>query len=271
MAGITNDVAWLRIALVAMSAFIVASRAQFAPLGVLLHGVAIAGEFSGLLLAQLSPLLFVLACAACSAATIRLAGWGANLRSFGNFTFIPALYLACEVAERLPHAEFAAQIIVFLPYLAVSLLPALVLTLIERRRAPAKHWLFLDRQKSPGYSEQHYGAAILATVCGVGLAATAVEWLRLPNGQWVVWSAASVITSDFASALPKLRSRVLGALVGVPLGILLGRLIPDTEFVVGVATLVAMLTLVGIRRYVVAFGRAARSWRCCWRWAAVRR
>jgi hypothetical protein len=42
----------------------------------------------------------------------------------------------------------------------------------------------------------------------------------------VIWSAASVVTGDAASARRKLNDRLLGAFVGVPIGVTLGFLMP---------------------------------------------
>lgn len=61
-----------------------------------------------------------------------------------------------------------------------------------------------------------YGEAAIAAALSVAVAATAVEPLHLDHGQWVIWSAASVVTGDPASGHRKLRDRLTGAIVGVP-------------------------------------------------------
>jgi uncharacterized membrane protein YccC len=70
-----------------------------------------------------------------------------------------------------------------------------------------------------------YGEAAMAAALSVAVAATTVEWLHLDHGQWVIWSAASVVTGDAASGQRKLLDRLTGAIVGVPIGVAVGLLI----------------------------------------------
>ena len=98
---------WLEAAIVSGSAFIVMQKTNLAPLGVALHGVAIAVGFLVLLAAISTPPAFVGATAAMAGASILVTAKGDKLRSLGNFTFIPALYLACEAAEGTPRAAGA--------------------------------------------------------------------------------------------------------------------------------------------------------------------
>jgi hypothetical protein len=53
---------------------------------------------------------------------------------------------------------------------------------------------------------------------------------RLVHGQWMIWSAASVISGDLTSGRQKLRDRMAGALVGVPPGIGAGILLQHSAF-----------------------------------------
>ena len=99
LAVISGEELWLRAALVTISTFIAMERSGLAPVGTLLHGAAIVVCYVALLAAQAAELLFVVGCALLAAASILLTGWDARLRSLGTFTFIPALYLACETAE----------------------------------------------------------------------------------------------------------------------------------------------------------------------------
>jgi uncharacterized membrane protein YccC len=75
----------------------------------------------------------------------------------------------------------------------------------------------------------------------------------------LIWSAASVITGDLTSGRQKLRDRLIGALVGVPAGMGAAILPPHRAFAYDLASLVAMLTLVAVRPYVLAFGLRCAS------------
>jgi hypothetical protein len=96
--------------------------------------------------------------------------------------------------------------------------------------------------------------AMLAVALAVACASSIVEWRHLDHGQWVIWSAASVVTGDAASARRKLGDRMLGALVGVPIGVTLGFLMPHNSIVPELATIGAVLSLVAFRRYPLGFG-----------------
>lgn len=256
---VLDDPVWLKAALVTISALIVDERTGLAPLGVMLHGLAIAIGFLLLFFALLVPPLFVTACALMAAATIRLAAIGSKLRSLGNFTFIPALYLACETAENLPHNQFPQMALAFLPYLAAALIPVILLSTAEhlkhgtRGGGLARHLTRLTRGEPLG-ERGPYLEDMVAVVLAVGLAAFLVEWRDLDHGQWVIWSAASVVTGDAVTSRSKLRDRTVGALIGVPAGIGAGLVVPHTALAYGLATLGSILTLVAFRRYVVAFG-----------------
>jgi hypothetical protein len=84
-----------------------------------------------LLAAFAMPLLFELGCAAMAAASVLLAGRGSKLQSLSIFTFVPALYLACEVAEGAAPHELARHGLAFLPFLAIALIPALLMSAFD--------------------------------------------------------------------------------------------------------------------------------------------
>jgi hypothetical protein len=75
----------------------------------------------------------------------------------------------------------------------------------------------------------------------------------------VIWSAASVVTGDAASGHRKMVDRMTGAIVGVPIGVVAGLLVPKdllafSSIATGIASILAVLSLVALRQYVVAFG-----------------
>src|SRR5262249_17287857 len=81
-----------------------------------------------------------------------------------------------------------------------------------------------------------------------------VEVLDLKQGQWVIWSAASVVVGDLSASTGKLKLRAIGAFVGVPLGLLAGISLPQSRIGYSLAVLAATLTLISFSRYVVGFG-----------------
>jgi Fusaric acid resistance protein-like len=93
-----------------------------------------------------------------------------------------------------------------------------------------------------------------ATALAVFAAAALVELLNLAQGQWVMWSAASVVVGDLSAVTGKLKLRAVGALIGVPLGFLPGIAPPESRAGYSFAVLGATLTLIAFSRYAVGFG-----------------
>lgn len=262
LAVLTGNDMWLRAAVAAISVFIASLRAGLAPLGSLLHGLVICACFFILLTALSVPPLFIGGCAALAMAAISLSRWGKGFRSLGIWTFIPALYLACETAEDVSPPGLAAKGLVFLPYMAAAMMLPLALGSFDdarryvRARPAAVPWHGHARRllQSPmGRGGAAYRAQALTAACAVGLAASLVEWAHMGHGQWVIWSAASVVTGDWTSAWQKLRQRTSGAFMGVPIGAALGAVLPHDEFVSGFAILGAIVTLVAFTTYTIEF------------------
>ncbi|TPJ83295.1 FUSC family protein [Mesorhizobium sp. B2-5-4] len=260
--ALSGETVWPQAALVTISAFIAAERSGLAPLGVVLHGLAIATGFMVLLTSVHQPALFVFLAVAMAAASILLTARGAELRSLGNFTFIPALYLACEIAEQASPEALVFRGLHFLPFIGLAIVPVLLVSILDHLECRRDHITLLRHfsqvvgQTAPR-TLVPYREAFIAVAFAVALAAALVERYHIGHGQWVIWSAASVVTGDAASARAKLRDRVLGAVVGVPAGNALGLLLPHNRIVLELTALLAVLTLVGFRRYNVGFG--ARS------------
>jgi uncharacterized membrane protein YccC len=258
-AFVTGDPLWMPAALVTASSFIAMEQVRLAPLGVAVHGLAIAAGFLVLLTALPVPPLFALAAAAIAAAAILLTAKGHRLRTPGNFVFIPALYIACELAES-GHGPALARGFAFLPYLGFALAPVLVLAALEhglKREFPgshAAHFVRLRRRNSDFGQAVLVGEAITAVAGAVAIAALFAEWRHVPYAQWVIWSAASVVTGDVAGARRKLRDRSAGALLGVPIGLVLSLAAPHAPWMLRLAGIGGLLSLIVFRLYPVAFG-----------------
>ncbi len=250
---------WLQAMIVTMSAFIVMKTSGLAPLGVVLHAFAIVGGFLVLLAALSSPPLFVAATATMAAISILATAKGRELRSLGNFTFIPALYLACEQGERTQQVGLLAQGLAFLPYMAVAVAPLIVMAAAEHvgARDPStnlfRHSRRLRRRGADDGPPAPFIEGMAAVALAVACAAALVEWRHIDHGQWVIWSAASVVTGDAASARRKLADRLMGAVLGVPVGVVAALMLPHFAVVPNAAAFGAMLTLVAFRRYPVGF------------------
>ncbi len=256
----SGQAAWLQATIVTASVVVGKEKADLAPIGVALHGLAIAAGFLALLAALAEPPVFVAASGVLAAGSILVAAKGHKLRSLGNFTFIPALYLACETAEGAHRGALLGRGLAFLPYMAAAVAPVIVLAAMDHAgdRDPGtalfRHLGRVRRRAADHGATAPVVEAMIAVALAVACASALVEWRHLDHGQWVIWSAASVVTGDAASARRKLLDRLLGAAAGVPVGIALGLLMPHGGAVLMLANIGAVLTLVAFRRYLLGFG-----------------
>ncbi|MCK1386685.1 FUSC family protein [Bradyrhizobium sp. 21] len=244
---ISRETALLNLGLVAVSLLIPALRQHFPPKVIAWHYLAILVTFAALFLAAPIKPLFVVLTALAGFLAVAGTRHGEHFRTLGNWVFIPAVYLACEVREGVSASEalrHAGAIIVSSP-IALALVCSIQIYDQRRRGNAATSF-------GPPAAEWFLPAA--ATAMAVFAAAALVEILDLAQGQWVMWSAASVVVGDLAASTGKLKQRAIGAFVGVPLGFLTGLLLPPSRIGYAVAILAATLTLISFSRYIVGFG-----------------
>lgn len=254
-----QDPGWLHAALMASATLIGVTRVGLAPLGVLLQALAAIAGFLLLFFSLRHPWLFVFNTVMLAVLAVGVSYYGQTLRSLGNFVFIPALYLACETAGGSQPEPYAARALAFLPYLFAGFLPVLLLALLRHRTTAGDRWRNLLRWRNDGPlgARPPLGRALLATGLAVAVAAAVVAWRRPGHGEWLVWSAVSVVTGDLVSTRRKLGDRAAGAAIGVPAGILAGQLLPHTTSSVAALAPLTVVTLLAFRNYRVGF--ATRS------------
>lgn len=201
-----------------------------------------------------SHALFALLCGAAALGVIALSGVAVKLRSFGNWIFIPSVYLACELgAQKDWDARMAALPGIF--FLA-AFAPLVVFAVEKLSHAP----LALERARNfselatgLGEGNSHWTNQALAAFASVLVATSLVGSQQIEHGQWVIWSALSVIAMDTHQARTKIRNRIFGVLVGCPLGLLLGAVVPRFAWLYPVACAAILLTLVSFQSYRLAF------------------
>ena len=244
---IARETALLNLGLVAVSLLIPALRLQLPPKVIGWHCLAILVTFAALFLAAPIKPLFVVLTALTGFLAVAVTRYGEDFRTLGNWVFIPAVYLASEVREGVSASEGLrnAGVIIASSPIALALVCGIQIYDQQRRGnaaisfgAPAAAW-FLPA---------------LATAMAVFAAAALVEILDLAQGQWVMWSAASVVVGDLSASTGKLKQRAIGAFVGVPLGFLAGLALPPSRVGYAIAVLAATLTLISFSRYILGFG-----------------
>jgi fusaric acid resistance family protein len=259
----TQDVMFWNVGLVTISLGIGAERLNLGILAITLHFLLILICFTLLFFAFLKPYLFILVCAALGYATIYFTRYGGRIRTLGNYTFIPTVYLTCELHETITPALTLSTYLTFISLMPIALLSVVLVYVIQlpiKRRQLVK-WVRTDKLlkrvfhgAALGEPERVWAPAAAAIFLGVMIAAALVIFLHISRGEWVIWSVASVVTLEFASSKQKFNERLIGALIGVPLGFLAAQYAPKTEFMYATAAIGIMLTLVAFKRYRLAFG-----------------
>jgi len=244
---ISGEAALLNLALIAVSLLIPALRLQLPPKVIAWHYCAILATFAALFLAAPVKPLFVVLTALAGFLAVAGTRYGEHFRTLGNWVFIPAVYLACEVREGVSAAEALRHAGIIIVSSPVALALVCAIQLYDQRQPDNAATSF-----GPPASEWLLPAS--ATALAVFAAAALVEILDLAQGQWVMWSAASVVVGDLSASTDKLKQRAIGAFVGAPLGFLAGLALTQNRIGYALAVLAATLTLISFSRYIVGFG-----------------
>ena len=244
---VLREPALLNLTLIAISLLIPALKLQLSARVIVLHFLAILTTFGALFLAAPIKPLFVVLTALAGFLAVAVTRYGDALRTPGNWVFIPAVYLACEVREGASAAEALRHGGIIVAASPIALAMVCAIRIRDQRRegvAPSRY----------GTAATEWFVPAAATAIAVFAAAALVEVLNLAQGQWVIWSSASVVVGDLTASTGKLKQRAIGAFVGVPLGLLVGYLLPQNRIGYSLAVLGVMLTLLAFSRYVVGFG-----------------
>ena len=253
---LTGNPIWFRVEIVTISTFIAAERSRLAPLGVLLHALVIALGYLAITSSMETPGVFIVGSVVLAVACIAITAAGTEMRWTGTFTFIPVLYLACATANNATGRALPQAAVETLPYLLFSVLPVALVSIASYRllgkKFDGRRW-FAVRQvnEAPG---RGYSEGMIAAALSVGMAASLIVWHRIHYPEWLIWSAASVVTGDVSTAIAKWKDRMVGAIVGVTTGMAVGIFLPHVPLLFDVLTAAIALTLVAFNRYVVAFG-----------------
>ena len=245
---IARETALLNLGLVAVSLLIPALRLHLPPKVVGWHYVAILLTFAALFLAAPIKPVFVVLTALAGFLAVAVTRYGEDFRTLGNWVFIPAVYLACEVREGVSASEALRHVGVIIVSSPIALALVCAIQIYDQQGRKRTTTI------SFGVPAPEWRLPSLATAIAVLAAAALVEILDLAQGQWVMWSAASVVVGDLAASSGKLRQRAIGAFVGVPLGFLIGIIMPQSRIGYALAVLAATLTLISFSRYIVGFG-----------------
>lgn len=219
-----------------------------------LHYLLTLAAFAILFVCIGQGLWFTILVAVMALAVVAATRNSAELRSFGNWIFLPAVYLACELGDRLdwPGREALIPSVFFYSILAPLSVGLLRLLWPNPDLTTVYHSLRDVRARFPEPNPDWMrlsAAAFAAVLIVTGMA----EAFQLPNRQWMIWSALSVISLNPSTSRAKVKDRLFGALIGCPLGLLAGMMIQPNEIAYSIAILLIFVTLVAFEFYRMAF------------------
>ncbi|MFG1184483.1 FUSC family protein [Xanthobacter aminoxidans] len=245
---LSGEPALVNLCLLTVSLLIPALKLRLSPAAVIVQYLVIVATFALLFLAAPIPPLFVVLSAVTGFMAAAVTRFGTLMRTLGNWVFIPAVYLALDIREGAlgEAALWQAGVLLGLSPVGLALVCA-VQALDGRRRT-------LERSEIFGPPSGDWLVPAVATAAAVFAAALLVEMFDIREGQWLIWSAASVVVGDLSASTGKLKLRAMGALVGAPLGLLIGLVLPVSDVGYSFCVLGAMLTLIAFSRYVIGFG-----------------
>jgi hypothetical protein len=258
----------LKVCLINISLFIACERLNLNIISVSLHYIFILSLFSILFFSFAQSYLFIILCALMAAGTIYCTQHGNKLRTWANYCFIPAVYLACEMHETVRNQQMLlSQYFNFIKLTPIALLSIIILFSFSAKKTfwSLSHkifttpiftnafWQELIKTAEIGKPETQWRQGAITIFVGVFLAATLVITKDISRGEWVIWSAASVITGDLISSRQKFQHRLIGAFFGIALGFFATQFYPATETFYSLATIGIMLTLVAFKSYPQGF------------------
>ncbi len=253
----TQNPLWLEAAVMTMSTFIAHERCGLAPLGVLAHACAVLVALLTLLCAHRYPIVWIALVTALAMISIRLTVFGSRLRTVGSYTFVPALYLSASLPSDWGiGASHGPWVVIKL--MIFGAVPTLLLSVARHLKEHAPEFTSLSHQLRLLYhddlGDSYTGwAQVGAVACAVIVTASLVSFADMHYGQWMIWSAVTVVAAEVSASRAKLRERCVGGCIGVLFGLTFGVFEPHNAFVHIACVLISLLTLVAFTRYIIGF------------------
>ncbi|KAB2856013.1 MAG: FUSC family protein, partial [Sphingopyxis terrae] len=215
--------------------------------------------------------------AAVAFASVYVSRGGSHLRSLGDFTFIPALYIASQLhaidGGAAGSRHTVLTVVAHIPLSIVSVTMVLLgwkiwrelasgvdrsfasaLAAIRRAQASVVRMGHLVDGDAPA-SLPTYDPLLTASMHGLAVLAAAawISTTQLAHGEWAIISAAAVVTGELHSVGARIRDRLIGVTLGALLGLAAQTHVPQDQTTYAVAVLGLGLSSVAFTRYAVAF------------------
>lgn len=265
----TGNSAWFSVALVSVACCIPYGSQLYNIYRMLLLCIVYDILFSIQTYALNIPIIFALVLFLIAFFFIYSTKHNSSLRQYNTWIFIPSLYNAMEFHEKISEhiSHYFWERIYFTP---ISFLCAFVACFIlfpeknhppiEKKQATITDLLqikmYFSTLKNDLVSCSHpVVRQSLRTAFSVLIAFCLVYFLHLKEGQWVIWSCASIILTYTQESIQKTKQRFLGLVFGIGSGFLLVQIIPQSPILVLLFAFILFLTLSGaFKNYAIAFG-----------------
>lgn len=166
------------------------------------------------------PIVFALACTIWAGLSMGLIIHGKHLRSLASWVLIPSLYFAIDFKDSLFIHSISHNWLTIAQLLVIAALGPVIVCVykyVTDKNGEYVLWGF------NGALRPHFDSSsiktILALMVAVFITSLIVWWFKLPHGEWIIWSTASVSTGQTKSMHKKIFHRGSGALIGVVVGI----------------------------------------------------
>ncbi len=76
---------------------------------------------------------------------------------------------------------------------------------------------------------------------------------KIKEPEWLLWSSLSVVNTELTLLFEKFRHRIIGATIGVGLGLIVGLLLPHSQWVAYICFIMIILSLRGFKDYFTGY------------------
>jgi uncharacterized membrane protein YccC len=274
--AVTRDPIYLKLCVVTVSLWAGVVRVSQSLWLLIGHAAVLAIVTTVLYVALPYPYLFTALCAIGAFFRAYIARGGVHLRSLGDFTLLPAVYLACEIYATDDGGPGSTRAYLqTLEHFPVSVASVFLTLLLWQGWV---HWTGIGRHHPVAYGAAAqralahigrlrditvgskpaeaptYDPASLARLHFLAVLVTGVwvTFAQLPHGQWAILSATAVITGDLRKLPAVLRDQLVGVVLGVGAAVALVPFLTFSEAIYGIMMVGAALAAVAFSRTIVS-------------------
>ena len=166
-------------------------------------------------------------------------------KAMGAYLFIGVIYTSFEMRE---YQSLISTALIGQQFFLSTLSMLLAFTL-DKPKACHHGYIGFSLNFNPNHS-LHYAVYFLPLLISMFI----WHFFQLPDPQWLLWSSLSVASLSFKKSHDKITQRLIGATIGLPLGIIATLLISThNSFIYNLSFVGIIFSLRGIKDYQTAF------------------